>query len=368
MISTSKLLKAPKPLLAVGLMTLLLTAILGVFQPKAFFSGYLVTLVFWLSISLGSLALLFLHQLVGGRWELLPAPFLHAQSKTLWLVAVAFIPLLFGLDHLYIWTNQAYMQSSETLMFKTLFLNKPGFIIRSIIYFLIWLALLHFYSRFRGNKSRLKGLSGVGLLLMAFTSSLAAFDWLMTFDPHWHSTVFGGIFIGASLLNCTAFSLALSSRLYNIQKSERSKALLDLSTLMFAFLFVWMYMSFSQYLIIWSGQIPPELAWYDRRSHGLWFWVTIALLTLRFAAPLILFLFRKIKSAPRLSFSVALTVFGLGWVEFLWLVLPSYSQLNIIWLILYAGGLIGLSLAWISGFMWFLNHELSARHKRELAV
>nr|MBP7571161.1 hypothetical protein [Acidobacteriota bacterium] len=197
-----------------------LVTVAGAFvDPTQFFRSYLMAWIYWAGVALGCLGLLMVYHLTGGGWGVAIRRLLEAAIGTLPAAAVLFVPLLFGLGAIYVWTDRAAVLADHVLSQKAAYLNVPFFIARTAIYFLVWLALAHFLDRWSRRQEetadprpgeRMKRLSGGGLVIYGLAMTFAAFDWIMSLDPHWYSTIFGMIFIADSALGALAFVLVIS--------------------------------------------------------------------------------------------------------------------------------------------------------------
>ncbi len=282
-----------------------------------FFRAYLFAYLFWLEIPLGCFAFLMMHNLTEGKWGYAIRDYMEAGARTLIPTAILFLPVLLGMHELYPWVQSP--PEGE----KKLYLNMVFFVLRAAIYFGTWIWFLHRLD------SKPKTLSGPGLLVLGFTASFASFDWLMSLEPRWYSTVFGMIFLVAQGLGALSFCLLVSFylRKSGVDKKEVApKTLNDLGNILLAVLMVWAYTSFIQYLIIWSGNLPQESTWFVHRSQNGWQWVALALVVFQFAAPFFALFFRSVsRDAVRLS-AVAALALVFRFVDLAWLIFPSFSK------------------------------------------
>jgi hypothetical protein len=339
--------------LVVGIAGLLLGA-----SPEQFFRSYLVGFMACLGIALGSLAITMIHHMTGGGWGMVSRRPLEAAAGTLPLLALYFVPIaLFGLKPLYLWARPEAVAGDAILQMKAPYLNIPFFLGRAAFYFVVWnlLALtLGRWSREQdeaapravGAERKFRILSASGLLLYALTITFASIDWVMSLDPHWYSTIFGILFMGGQGLSALAFVIIVLASVRNLPPLAGVLKPLhfhDLGKLMFAFTMLWAYFSFSQFLIIWSGNLPEEIPWYLERMRGVWGFVAIALVLVQFAAPFLLLLSRDLKRNPHLLRNVALVVLAMRFVDLLWLIKPGVGGLTLHWMDLaLPAGLFGL--------------------------
>lgn len=357
------------PLLIAGIIALALCAVGAFFNSNQFFRSYLLAYVFWLGLAIGCLGILMMQYLTGGAWGLLLRRTLESASLTLPLMLVLFVPLLFGLHSLYIWTRPDAVAAEPLLMHKHPYLNIPFFLIRAAIYFIIWIGAAYFMNRWslRQDKTgearfavKLQRLSGPGLCLLAITLTLAMIDWVMSLEPQWYSTIYGVIFLAGEGLAAFAFTIAvvmLFARYKPLADMITEKRLNDLGNLLLTFVMLWAYCSFAQFLLIWSGNLREEILWYLRRLHGGWGWIGVALIVLHFFLPFFLLLFRDTKAHRRMLALVAVLIFVMRFVDVLWLIEPAFhpAHFSIHWMDFLAT--IGIGGLWLSMFVWRLKQK-----------
>lgn len=351
------------PLAAVGLVCLLLCAVGWFFSPEQFFRSYLLAFVFWAGLTLGCLGVLMMQYVTGGAWGIILRRTLESATRTLPLVLLFFLPLLLGLHRLYVWTDAQTVAADPLLQHKQPFLNVPFFLVRAAVYFACWLALIFFLNRWSRRQDdtgepklawRLEHLSAPGLFLLSITISLALVDWVMSLEPRWCSTIYAVGFMAGEMLAAFAFSIAvviLLSARAPFAGVVKPKHFRGLGNLMLTFVMLWAYCAFSQYLLIWSGNLREEIPWYLRRVSGGWGWVAIALIFFHFFLPFFLLLFREIKDHRRTLISVALVVILLRFVDLFWLVEPAFyrESFSLHWLDFAA--LAGLGALWLAFFV-----------------
>jgi hypothetical protein len=329
-----------RPSLVVGLVGLALAIVGAFFNLQQFWQSYLLAYIFWLEIALGCLAVVMLHHLVGGRWGFVIRRMLETGAMTLPLMALLFIPLLFGLNKLYIWTDPAYMAQSEPLQHKSAYLNIPFFLIRVIIYFTVWLGLAYLLNRWSleqdrtgepGLTARLRRLSGIGMILYVLTATFAAYDWMMSLEPEWFSSIYGLLFIVGQVLAALALAIA-GLRLWSkhrpatevVAGSTWTNHFNDLGNFLLGFVMIWAYITFSQFLIIWSANLPEEAVWYYHRSQGGWQEVGMFLILFHFALPFFLLLSRRVKRKAQLLTTLAGLIIFMRLVDLFWLIIPAF--------------------------------------------
>ena len=348
----------------------LLGCLLGAFlSAGAFFEAYLFAYVFWLGLALGCVALAMAHHLVGGVWGFILRRVLEAGAMTVPLMAALFVPLLFGLHHLYRWTQDDALAASAVLRHKRPYLNIPFFTARAIGYFAIWTALAWFLNRWSRQHDRtgdpallerLKRLSAGGLILYVITTFFAGIDWLVSLEPDWYSTVFGFLVIAAQVLATFAFAILVVILLANrppFAAVLTTQRLNDLGGLLLTATMLWAYMAFSQFLIIWAGNLPTENRWYIHRTTGGWRWLTIALIVLHFALPFVVLLFHRVRSSRRPLAAVAVLLLAMQLIYNFWLVSPSLNNAGIVFRPLDFLAPLGIGGLWLGTFLWWLRRR-----------
>ncbi|MDB6033687.1 MAG: hypothetical protein JWM16_4025 [Verrucomicrobiales bacterium] len=334
---------------------------------RTFFSAYLFGYLFWLGLALGCLEVLMLHYLTGGRWGYPVRRFLEAGTRTIPWMALLFIPLVFGLRELYPWARPEEVAHNEVLQQKHLYMNPTGFILRTAIFFLIWIVTVHFLRKWSWQQDqtpapeptiRLRTLSGPGIVLYPVTATFVYIDWIMSLEADWYSTIFPVIILIGQILTTIAFAilvLAFFQKETSISEVTTVKPLHHLGNLMLAFVMFWTYVSFSQWLIIWSGNLPHEIEWYVHRSSGAWKWIVIFLALFHFFIPFFILLFRTAKMSLRPLSLLAVMVFSAHVVNVYWLVTPSFEKRGIHLHWMHFAAPIGVGGLWIALFLWQLK-------------
>lgn len=334
---------------------------------RQFFRSYLLAYLFWLGIPLGSLPILMLHHLVGGAWGAVIRRILEAASRTLPLMVLLFVPLLFGLEDLYSWARPEAVAADALLQHKRPYLNTSFFMLRSAVYFVAWLALvygLNHWSQAQDRAAtdtfgrRLRLLSGPGLVLYVLTVTFSSVDWMMSLEPHWFSTIYGILVIIGQLLAALSFAVIVITLLADLPPlSEVISAahFHDLGNLLLAFVMLWAYMGISQFLIIWSGNLPEEIPWYIHRMQGGWGWMALVVILFYFTLPFLLLLSRHIKRQPQLLVWVAAVLLFMHAVELFWFVVPAFQPTRITLHWLDAMTLLGIGGIWLGTFIWQLK-------------
>ena len=332
-------------------------------SPGQFFRSYLTAFLFWLGPTLGSLALLLLHHLTGGAWGDTIQRFLRAGSRLVPLAALMFLPLLPGLSDLYIWASPDQVAGNHLLEHKSAYLNVPFFVARAGVYFALWTALA-FTATSRGARTPDVGsprrFSAPWLILLGVTMAFAAVDWVMSVDPLWFSSIYPVTFIMGQMLQALALAIIAAAwiRRWPDHRERLTRAgFNDLGNLCLAFVMLWAYLAFSEFLIIWSGDLPADSTWYVRRTSAGWQTVAIGLVLLHFAFPFFLLLSRRAKRSASALAAVALTILFARFVGTYWLVQPGFhpSLIQPGWLDIVLP--LGLGGIWVSAFAASLRRQ-----------
>jgi hypothetical protein len=323
--------------IGLGVAFLLALAVGLVTDRAQFFRSYLFGYLFWVLVGVGSLGLAMLSQLTGGLWGLVPRRLHEAAARTLPAMGLAFVPVVVGASSIYTWANPEVVAADALLREKSAYLNVPFFTLRAALYFAVWGLLawrLSSWSRQQdqqyeeGRAARLRGVSALGLVLLFLTATFAAVDWGMSLAPHWFSTIYGVLFIVGAALSSLSFTIVLLARL---SAEEPFKTALqpvtvhDLGKLLLAFTMLWGYVNFSQFLIVWSGNISEETPFYLNRMHGGWNAVAIVLIVFHFALPFALLLSRSLKRNARALAAVASLMLLMQLLDLFWLIAPDLA-------------------------------------------
>src|SRR6266571_288295 len=291
----AKLARLERGLLPVAAAGLLLLAVGFLTDPTQFFRSYLFGYVFWAGVAVGCLSVSMLSHLTGGMWGLFIRRFLEAGTRTFAVLALLFLPVAFGVGRIYSWTQPG---DDPVLREKAAYLNVPFFLGRAAFYLAVWMLLAHFLNKWSREldenprvPSHLQGLAGGGLILLGLTATFSAVDWGMSLAPHWFSTIYGVLFMVGQVL--------------------------------LAFTMLWAYVNFSQFLIVWSGNISEETPFYLHRLQGGWQQVSLLLLVFHFMIPFLLLLSRDLKRNPRRLGALAGGMFLVRLLDLYWLLGPD---------------------------------------------
>ena len=344
-----------------------LLAITGfVLDREQFLRSYLYAYVYWTGMSLGCMGILLLHHVVGGKWGMVIRRMCEAGTRMLPYMFLLLIPVLLSIPTLYVWARPEAVNDAN-IQTKAAYLNVPFFIGRTVFYFAIWFLYSHRLNKWSAEQDRtgdeqligkMRSFSAPGLVVFVMTATFAFIDWIMSLEPHWFSTIYGAMFLIGEVLESFAFVIALAivlARWLPLKEYMTPQHLHDLGNLMFAFMVLWAYLSFSQFIIIWAGNLPEEIPWYLRRLNGGWGWVALSLVIFHFATPFVLLLMRGIKRHTDRLFRVCMLMIAIRLVDVYWVVEPSFynRQLKVHWMDfatpLAVGGL------WLAGYFWQLK-------------
>jgi hypothetical protein len=324
--------------LVIGVVALAIAGVVALMMPRTlnqFFHSYLMAYLFWTGLALGCLGLLMVQYVARGAWGVIIRRVLEAGTRTLPLMAILFVPIIFGIHSLYEWSHE---NVNAIIRLKQPYLNTPFFLARAGIYFLVWLGLMFLLNRWStrqdetgdysyGQMSR--NLSGPALVIFALVMTFASVDWIMSLDAEWYSTIFGILFMVGGALSAMAFVIIV---LVSLSEREPLKGVLsamhfhDLGKFLLAFVMLFAYMSLSQFLIIWMANLPEEIPWYLRRMRGEWQYFSFGLVMIHFAIPFMFLLSRNLKRRPRTLMRVAILVFVARLVYDFWTIAPEVEE------------------------------------------
>ncbi len=350
-----------KPALIIGLVALGIT-IAGFFVDRQqFFFSYLVAFVFWATITLGGLFFVLIHNTTHAMWSTVLRRIIEMIMMTVPVMAILVIPVLFGIHDLYHWSHEDVVAGDALLQKKAAYLNIPFFIIRTVFYFAVWFVLSFYLSRISRQqdnaydpeqKEKLRRRSAPGILLFALTITFASFDWLMSLDPHWYSTIFGVYIFAGSFLSAIAVvvlilaSLKKRDILTNVITVEH---LHDLGKFLFSFTVFWGYMAFSQYFLIWYANIPEETIWFLHRWEGSWKIITLLLVFGHFIIPFLALMPRAAKRNFNFMKIISLWILLMHWFDLYWIAMPTLHKHGIHFSWMDATALIGMG----GIFIWY---------------
>jgi hypothetical protein len=334
--------------------------------PDSFYSAYLEGFMFWLGLALGCMAILMLHHLVGGAWSIVIRRILESGMMTLPLMFVLFIPILLHLPRLYFWARPG-LTDPKIVEITNSYLNFNGILVRYIFYFAVWFGMAYFLNRWSTEQDsvagestlRFRAMSSIGLVIYSLTISFAVVDWVMSLQARWISTIYGLIFIAGEALSAFCFCVVIETILS--KRKPMSEYLTDTEVhdhgkLILAFVMVWTYFNFSQWLIIWAGNLPEEIPWYVRRMNGGWGEVGLFLAVFQFAVPFALLLSRQLKRKAHTLVRLASWIILMRMVDIFWHIEPaSHPTFHVSWVHLTV--IAGMGGLWMAYFF----HNLRAR-------
>jgi len=325
--------------LIVGVLGALACIVGAVLWPaEQFLRCYLLAFIFWFNLTLGCLAILMLAHVTSAEWALPIRRIMEAAGRNVLWMAVLFVPVLAGIPKLYAWAHPGALQTDKLLQSQHIYLNPPGFIVRTVVYFAIWTAMAFLLSRWswlqdsppeRTYARRFQNFAGAGLLVYGWTMTFASVDWMMSLDHHWRSTIYGFYIMAGQGLNAFAFLIIVAVLLWRYRPLSQVMTqthLHDMSKLMFAFLILWAYQAFSQGLIYWATNLPSEISWYISRTTGGWWWIGLSLIILQFFVPFFLLLSQNLKRDPHKIIWVAAFMMLMRWVDLYWLIIPNFPD------------------------------------------
>jgi hypothetical protein len=324
-----------RALLAGGIGTA--ASLLGLFlNPPVFFRAYLVAWLLVVGVSVGCLAISMLHHLSRGAWGLMVRRPMEAAARTIPLVALFSLPVLLGMAQIFPWAKPGAVAADPILQAKHWYLNVPFFVVRLVLYFLLWGGFGFVLDRLSRRQDqapdpaltrRMQLIAAPGLGLYCLAATFASVDWLMSLQPHWFSTIYGIYFVGGQGLAALAFIILVALYLWRRQPMEQvltPQHFHDYGKLFLAFVMLWAYFSFSQFLITWAGNLPEEIVWYLRRIEHGWGFIALAIVLFHFAMPFLLLLSRNLKRQPRRLGTLALFMLFMRWVDLYWQAEPAF--------------------------------------------
>jgi hypothetical protein len=323
--------------LGVGGIALVIWAVGAYFNTEQALRSWLVGFVFWGGIGIGSLGILMLQYLTGGAWGVVMRRVVEAGARTLPIIFVLFLPLAFGVRSLYEWTHLP--ATDPTVIQRGWFMTPESWILRSVAYFVVLGFITYMLNKWSVAQDKAADyeegstylatasrFSGPMMVIYALIVTFASVDWVMMLDPHFFSTIWGLLFVVGWALSCFCFSVSILAYLSDKAPMDRvlgRRHFHDIGKLMLALVMVWAYFNFSQYLIIWSGNIPEETGWFLARTTKGWGYVAWGLVLLHFAAPFLVLLMQDLKRRPRTLAMVGIFILLMRFVDMYWLIGPS---------------------------------------------
>ena len=321
-----------------------LCAVLAWQEVELLWRAYLTAWLTCWPVAMGGLGMLALGNLTGGRWTAAARPFYLAAGQTLPMLAVLAIPLAFGLEHIYPWVDASHGTTSEFSSSKAAYLSPPFFLTRAAVYLIVWLMVAWWLGsvsrldRPPASRPAMRRAGALSLVLLVSTATFAAFDWAMSLEPHWHSSIYGAIMMAGGVVAVHALaiiglvvsspgtrtSLFITRPHGDGDEQPPAELFNDLGNLLLAFIMVWTYFSFSQFFLIWSANLPSEITWYKHRLSAGWEIIAIIIVLSCFAAPFLMLLSRDLKRTPgKLAAIASLLVAAYG-LNMYWTVVPAF--------------------------------------------
>ena len=332
--------------MAIGVLFAIVTVALGFLEKDhmgRFFHSYLVALSYFLSVAVGALFFVMLQHLVRAKWSIVIRRIAEILSATFPVLGVLFVlgillPMVFGNQELYLWSRDAAAHDHH-IHAKAGYLNVGFFAARMIGYFVIWTILARYFFKKSVEQDdsgdpaisdRLRVVSAPGLIVFAFVTAFAAFDLLMSLHPTWYSTMFGVYFFAGAAVSIYALLALIPMWLQRCGKLTTSihvEHYHDVGKMLFAFVFFWGYVAFSQFMLIWYANIPEETSWFDYRMFGNgWSWVSLILVLGHFCFPFLCLLSRWTKRRLKLLAAFSIWMLVMHFVDLYWLVIPEYNE------------------------------------------
>jgi hypothetical protein len=352
--------------LAVGCGSILICLVTAAFpsQRAQFFNAYMFGWLFWLGVSLGSMALVMMHHLTGGGWGRLIRPIAMSAARGLPLLFILFIPVFFGLRILFPWADPAQWTSDPILVHSHPYLNPAWFAIRFVLYFVMWIGLMLGLAYLRDD-GICRRISAGGLVLYVLLMTLGGVDWIMSREPHWVSSIFGFVLVISQTLTALCFTIVIlwtRSDLPAVAAFAKPKHFIDLGNLLLMFIILWAYLNFAQFLITWTGNEQPDVVWYVQRTYGGWRIVAGIIIFIHFLVPLFLLLNRPLKQDINRLVIICAALLAMRILDLYWNIGPQaqadphggfvLSPLDILaWL--------GIGGLWYANFSYFLRRSPS---------
>jgi hypothetical protein len=323
--------------------------------------AYWAAWVFWSGVSFGFLALLMIHALAGGAWGEAIRRFNEAGAMTTPFMGLLLVPALFDLGDIFPWARDPHLFGNDALHQRAYF-QAGGFILRGLASFAIlggWTALLGLWNRRASCPGEVhRPAAAAGLVLYVFLMLFASTDWVVSLEPRWTSTMFVIVFAIDHILAALSLAIVLFCSIGKpLSSIPPTKPAHDLGNLLLAFVMIWAYVTFSQFLIIWSGNLPREISWYLHRNVGPWPGVTIALALLQFAVPFGLLLFRAAKQKRPMLGRIAILVFGANVLHTWWLIAPSFAADGARFVLMDLAAFLAIGGVWGTLFLAFLQRR-----------
>ncbi len=333
---------AARPLLMIGAAGVGGSFVLGALSAESFLRGYITNLAFFTSLGLGALFFVIIQHLTRAGWSVVVRRTAENVAGALPVMGLLAIPVVLSVltgvpqavHHVYHWTDAEHVSHDPFLVGKSGYLNGPFFLVRMAVYFGLWTLMIGFFRGLSVRQdesgdpeltSRMQARSAPAIILFALSVTFFAFDLLMSLNAHWYSTIFGVYYFAGSAM---AFFALLAILMHTLQQAGYGRQTFshehfhDVGKLAFAFVVFWTYIAFSQYMLIWYGNIPEETGWFRTRQQGPWLYVSLALLFGHFVLPFLLMISRVPKRRPAVLAALCGWLLLMHWLDMFYLVLP----------------------------------------------
>ncbi len=305
-------------------------------DPENALRGWLLGFIFWAGIAIGGLGILLLQYVTGGAWGIVIRRVAEACARTIPFVALLFVPIGLGVYQIYEWAN---LPDDPFVKWRGIYMEPGWWAARAILIFVLFSAMAYILSNW-GAKQDASGdyeesakwlgkataFSGVAIVIYVLIVTFASVDWMMTLEPHWFSTMWGFLFTAGWALSCFCFSVAILAFLSDKAPMNRvlgKRHFHDIGKLMLALVMVWAYFNFSQYLIIWSGNLTEETPYFLTRSKGGWGAMGLMLIVLHFAFPFVILLMQDFKRKAKWLAGLAVFILVMRLIDMYYIIGPS---------------------------------------------
>jgi hypothetical protein len=336
---------------------------------QQFYYSWLFAFLYFLSLALGGMFFVLIHFVTKAGWSVVVRRLAENIMGTIPLFALLFVPIALGIHELFHWSHADAMAHDPLLQGKEPYLNQNFFLTRAALYFLVWTLIAVWYragsvrqdtSGDHAISRRLTRFSGPAMILYALTLTFAAFDWIMTLDPHWYSTIFGVYYFAGCLVGVFGFMILIAvglSRAGYLKGVVTLEHFHDLGKLLFAFTVFWAYIGFSQFFLIWYANIPEETLWYLHRMHGSWKAYSIFLAIGHFAVPFLFLMPRTVKRKTALLVAGALWMMLMHAMDLYWLIMPNLHTEGVSLSLTDLSAMVGIGGLFLATFGWLLRRQ-----------
>jgi hypothetical protein len=307
------------------------------FSPEQALRSWLLGFIFWGGIGFGCIGVLMLQYLTGGAWGVVIRRVTEAGSNTVPILLLLFLPIAIGVNSLYEWTHLA--PTEHVMVHRGWYMTAASWLLRSAVYFALFWIMTWYLTKWSKLQDRTTNpedsavylgkataFSGPSIIIWTLVVSFAAVDWVMTLDPHFFSTIWGLLFVAGWGLSCFCFVVTVLAFLSDKPPMDRvlgKRHFHDLGKLMLAMVMVWAYFNFSQFLIIWSGNIPEETGWFLTRMKGGWGWIGVILILFHFGFPFLVLLLQDFKRHAKRIAMLAIFILIMRVFDMFYLIGPN---------------------------------------------